>query len=112
MSNSPNLNTNNNLENINKGYMPNTFSKKVLIKIAPQNLFIFAYLVIIAFSIEGIVTWSIGIFGIYRTLHLYRTKETKRHKKAAVLLLSLLIITIIYNLLLSNIIMYLSSILI
>lgn len=62
-------------------------------------LFLLAYLLIPILSVEGLIGWSIGMFGACKTIRTYRRNEENKDKKAVRLLIICLMVAVAYNLL-------------
>lgn len=62
-------------------------------------LMLSVYLLIPILSVEGLIGWSIGIIGAYKTVNIYRNPEKADSKKALRLLAINVAIALIYNIL-------------
>jgi hypothetical protein len=78
-------------------------SRKLDVSQVLKYIFICSYILIPILSIEGLVSWSIGAIGLYKTVNLYKSQSQNKVKKSICLLVVMLTITIAYNLIVSYI---------
>lgn len=67
--------------------------KEIIIK----NLIYLAFILIPLFSVEGVVAWSIGGVGLYKTVNIFRSDESNKVKRSLKILAICLGIAIAYN---------------
>lgn len=60
-------------------------------------VFVFSNLLIPILSVEGILSWAIGILGSYKIINIYRSTEKDKTRQATKCLIVCWVIAIIYN---------------
>lgn len=87
------------LETVTVNPMPETVPTTTNINLIPMYLILFVNLLIPILSVEGLVGWSIGMIGAYKTVNIYRNHEKDKNKKALKLLVMNVAIALVYNIL-------------
>ena len=88
-----------NLNIVNEKQVEVTTLEKKYKYINPLSIFLIIYLLLPILSVEGLISWSIGALGAYKTIKIYRSDSENKNFKAIKLLLILLTITVIFNIL-------------
>jgi hypothetical protein len=66
-----------------------------------KHIILCSYIMISILSIEGLISWSIGIIGFYKTITIYKSSDQNKIAKAIRLLITFTAVTIVYNLIIN-----------